>query len=243
MLIAVLVLSSLVMAGCVFAESLPKPSIPEFTVEFFDNSYDVPPAYEIDPYTGENVTVDGYYVENKTIQLTIKNQPFVSYYDENIGRKIFLHYDVRVKGYEKENWTRLYFLEELGYLSENVPFQSDSDYTVLSYHSYESGSGDTFVMGGKMLEFPLGSEVDFQVAALVGYIHRSQITMYIYVFEGESSGWSNTQTLIIGENQNPTPLPSEKPQQIGQEAILGVVITVAVLAIGLGLLVYLIKRK
>ena len=42
---------------------------------------------------------------------------------------------------------------------------------------------------------------------------------------------------------SPTPLPSEEPQQRGQELILGVAVTIAVLAVGLGLLIYLIKRK
>ena len=42
---------------------------------------------------------------------------------------------------------------------------------------------------------------------------------------------------------SPTPFPSEEPQQLGQDIILGVAITIAVLAVGLGLLVYLIKRK
>ena len=41
---------------------------------------------------------------------------------------------------------------------------------------------------------------------------------------------------------SPTPVPSEEPQ-LGQEAILGVAVTVAVVCFGLGLLVYLIKRK
>jgi hypothetical protein len=40
-----------------------------------------------------------------------------------------------------------------------------------------------------------------------------------------------------------TPLPSEEPQQLGQDVFLGVVGTVAVLAVGLGLLVYFKKRK
>jgi hypothetical protein len=42
---------------------------------------------------------------------------------------------------------------------------------------------------------------------------------------------------------SPTPLPSEEPQQIGQEVIFGVAVTVAVLCVALGLLVYLVKRK
>jgi hypothetical protein len=41
----------------------------------------------------------------------------------------------------------------------------------------------------------------------------------------------------------PTPLPSEEPQQLGQEVILGVAVAVVVVCVGIGLLVYLMKRK
>jgi hypothetical protein len=41
----------------------------------------------------------------------------------------------------------------------------------------------------------------------------------------------------------PTATPYEEPQSTGQEVILGVAVTVAIVVIGLGLLVYLIKRK
>jgi hypothetical protein len=42
---------------------------------------------------------------------------------------------------------------------------------------------------------------------------------------------------------SPLPLPSEQPQLSEEEVILSVAVTVAVLAVGLGLLVYLVKRK
>jgi hypothetical protein len=41
----------------------------------------------------------------------------------------------------------------------------------------------------------------------------------------------------------PSTTPSEKPQSSEQDVILGVAVTVAVVCVGLGLLVYLIKRK
>jgi hypothetical protein len=93
--------------------------------------------------------------------------------------------------------------------------------------------------------------VDFQVEALIGSVHRDASTFWApWVFDGEVSGWSNTQTVTIGESQTPepttptsTPLPSEQPQTIEQDVIFGAAVTVAVLAVGLGLLVYLIKRK
>lgn len=42
---------------------------------------------------------------------------------------------------------------------------------------------------------------------------------------------------------SPTPLPSEETQPIEQEVILGLAVTVVVVCVGLGLLVYLLKRK
>ena len=89
---------------------------------------------------------------------------------------------------------------------------------------------------------------------MIGYVHRDASQAFApWVFTGEKSGWSNTQTLTIGEIETaspeptftpePTSTPYSEPQKLGQEAILGVAITVAVVVIGLGLLVYLIKRK
>jgi hypothetical protein len=98
--------------------------------------------------------------------------------------------------------------------------------------------------------------VDFQVETQVGYYTRvyANLQFYVYTFIGDSSGWSATQTLTIGEIQTPTsppattptptPTPSQEPQQTEQiEPILGAAIVVAVIIAVLGLLIYLIKRK
>ena len=34
-------------------QAASKPSVPQFTVKFIDNSYDLPPKYTTNPYTGE----------------------------------------------------------------------------------------------------------------------------------------------------------------------------------------------
>jgi hypothetical protein len=65
LLITVLAVSSLIMVSSAFAQSITKPSVPEFTLVLVDSSYDVPTTYSIDPYTGENVTHNGYHVEDK----------------------------------------------------------------------------------------------------------------------------------------------------------------------------------
>ena len=71
---------SLIMVKPANAQSTLKPYVPEFTLKYLDNSYDVPPTYGTDPYTGNNVTTQaGYHVQNESVEVIIKNQPFTSY--------------------------------------------------------------------------------------------------------------------------------------------------------------------
>jgi hypothetical protein len=87
----------LLMPVVVYAQTLP--SVPEFTLKFEAQPYDLPPTYGIDSYTGKNVTIaEGGHVENKSIVVTIKNQP-------SSGD---LYYNVRDKGHFEESWTELY---------------------------------------------------------------------------------------------------------------------------------------
>ena len=95
---------------------------------------------------------------------------------------------------------------------------------------------------------PVGSQVDFQVQALIGHIDYAGDGFYS--FTGQKSDWSNTQTITIGESQTPTsppatptPTPSQESQQTEQEIIIGAAIAAAVIVVGVGLLIYLIKRK
>ena len=261
MLLSLLSMFSLVMIGSAFAESIPKPSVPEFTLEFVDNSYDVPPTYEIDPYTGENITHPGYHVKRITLEMKIKNQPFVPYYDADSGWDISFYYNIRIKGFYSEDWIGLY------YASDGYPTQSDSEYTVISLGTL-GGTGLSLVTNARMIDVPSGGQLDFQVEAMIGYVSRvynpnatSQLTMFPWQFTGEKSGWSETQTLTIEASQTPsiepTPTLEPTPPNMGptsppsqenlltqeQSIILGLAITVAVLAVGLGLLLYGIKRK
>jgi hypothetical protein len=104
-----------------------------------------------------------------------------------------------------------------------------------------------------------GSQTDIQVEAMIGYVHRViEGNSAPWVFTGETSGWSETQTISIPANtplnptstpptspsQSPTPTPYQEPQQTElTEAIVGGVIAIVVIGAGLGLLIYLIKRK
>ena len=250
MLFTLLALSGLVMVGTVFAQSIPKPSVPEFTVELVDSSYDVPTTYSIDPFTGENVTHEGYHVESRTIEVKIKNQPFISYkIEDSAGNSwtINFYYNIRIKGHFSEYWIELYRPSD-GYTHQ----WSDSDYTVFSY--VWGGDADT-ILGTKMIKIPAGAQVDFQVEAMIGYVHRDgSISMWFpWVFEGEVSGWSNTQTITIEEVQTPSPEPTstpqptstpyKEPQQTEQENTAGAIVAVTSIAVFLVLLFYFIKRK
>ena len=173
--------------------------------------------------------------DNSTIEIRIKNQPF----DWNNAYNYSFFYNVRIRTSDG-NWTDLYDAED-GY-----PTQSNSDYTVLSYRLGESAyyPPEDYPLSPSMKVgiLPTEGEVDFQVEAMIGYRDRGVYAngTMPYVIKGEKSGWSNTQTLTIGESQTPTPSPLPNPYEI--PIIIVAVIVIVVLA-GLGLLVYLIKRK
>ena len=94
------------------------------------------------------------------------------------------------------------------------------------------------MLGNRMIEFSAGSHVDFQIEAMIGYVHRvfnpnwtNLLEMYPYVFTGERSGWSDTRTITK---------PEQEPQQTESiEILLAIVLIVTV--IGAGLLVYFKK--
>jgi hypothetical protein len=128
----------------------------------------------------------------------IKNQSFEPFKNE-YNQTINLFYNVRIKGHFEENWTVLYRPVY------GIPKQStDSDYTVFSYTWKEHG--DTW-LGSWAITLRDGAKADFQVQAMIGRIvdygpfsaHSPRED-----FEGETSGWSNTQTITIGTTASPS---------------------------------------
>ncbi len=196
-----------------YVSGLHKPSVPEFTVKLVAYPYDVPSSTttHIDQYTGEKTvrTTPGYQVENRSIEIMIKNQPFTPYNDSD-GNVIRLYYNVRVKGHFGDNWEELYSRSRDSASANPVP--SNSEYTVLSLPA----------------DYPDGGQVDFQVEALAGYYKYwadSRVWFaFGYVLEPvEASGWSNTQTITI---ENPEIIP-----EFPSWAILPLLITATLAAI------------
>jgi|YelNatPaOPRAMG01_1025707.scaffolds.fasta_scaffold43577_1 hypothetical protein len=198
--VAILAFSVLLMiAESTDAQTIPKPTVPQFTVKYVDRSYTVPATTTIDPYSGQSVTNPSHYVENRTLEIAIKNQPFTPYIDNSTGAewKITLMYQIRTKGHFAQNWTNLYSVDN-GFLSA-----SNSSYTTVSYPLSEGSP-----VGGNL---EANDQVDFQVKAMIGYVHRTVGFMSWY-FTGESSDWSPTQTVTIpASNSNPSPTVPEFP--------------------------------
>ena len=209
-LILILATSSLMMTESASAQSIFKPSVPEFTAKYVDHSYETQPTYGYDEYTGKNViTEPSEHVDNRTIEIKIKNQPFTPFTDQN-GNNINLLYNVRYKGSFGQEWSLMFGerAEWAGgavdpYGTYGFPTQDASaQYTTISYS-----------LPWNMVE----GQMDIQVEALVGYTNRTVDqsrahilwSVYIYTFYGEESGWSNTQTVKLGESGSIlTPSPS-----------------------------------
>ena len=179
-----LVSFTIVQVFCV--ERTITPSVPEFTVKFVAYPYDVPDktVTTIDQYTGKETvtTIPGYHVENKSIEIVVKNQLFTPYIDG--GHEINLFYGVQVKGHYGDDWT------SVGGISSNLGQESnvqyDSEYTVFSIDP---------------TQYPSDAVLDFRVQALIGYyVAYGRITVIFGIdFHGQKSYWSQ-KTFSLAEN-------------------------------------------
>jgi hypothetical protein len=262
----VLVALTIIAPLTVYAQTSTKPAVPEFSLKYFEHPYDVPPTTSVDPYTGKTVTVqEGYHIENRSIEVVIKNQPFSSYTD-SVGNNIALLYNIRWKGHFEDSWKYC--------AGEPATFDNTKDYV------HASGSTNTVAVGGlnsKSADYnffvyiPSGSsqggQVDFQVKALFGYSNRvyagDQIPLgatYYYNFTGAESDWSNIQTFNLDNNstttasptetakssQNPETTPTKPVSQVG--VIFGfdweiIALVVAVIAVLTGAVVVLWRNR
>jgi hypothetical protein len=231
-----LAISIVITAQTVSAQSAPKPAIPQFTVRYVNASQSVT---NTNPYTGAK---ELQLIDNNSIEVTIDNQPW-SYSNSQI------YYNIRVRPHfaSSENWTEIYPLRNLTsafnngefsyaeYISSDTPlmpnsghfmayfpvvvtqYYGESGYDVQRYYSGDEGQeGEYFAF---LHGIPYGSQLDFQVEALVG--HEAQVfvndhplaPMVIGHYETAhafdiTSGWSNTQTTGISSVPEFPSLPS-----------------------------------
>ena len=220
-LILLMTLSSLTLltARPAIAQSIPEPTVPEFAAKLIS-----PPE--------EKQSV------NRTIELSIKNQPFVSFY--NVRMRV-----------NDGNWHLLYPN------NNSVPSQSNGEYTILSYLSGHLGFEYLYNLGYTSQNLSIGDKVDFQVQAMIGSIHRvynlnhtSQLDMYPYVFTGEVSDWSNTQTITLPDGSvsssapdATTPTTPTSPDSISPTTLLLASITAVIVIVALSVLFFRRHQK
>ncbi len=222
----------------VSAASIYKPSTPEFTLEIVDNSYDVPPTYKTDEFTGKTVVDSpGYHVDNLQLQVTIKNQAL----KYNAAEKGYhLYYNIRTKGHFGETWREHYPVYE-SYKSV--------DYTNITYGQYISerapqSEGEYTVAALGLNDYAIDAQIDVQVQALIGhdstkFYNEHPLAPYpiggykpAVAYDSESP-WSNTQTIsMLDAFFNTTTL-----------IVLGGLGVLAVLGSIVGLRSYLKKKK
>lgn len=228
-LIAVLTVSSVLWMESASAQSTPKPSIPELTLTLVDGA----------------------------VRVTIKNQPYVSYNDSE-GRTFGLFYHLRMKDSAEDNWH--YFTYPVGgYRAPDFFPTSGSDYTTMDI-PYSGNS-----LGFNWVDFTISSgKADFEVEALGGnstlvsmseFSFQGSFDDYGYIFQGELSGWSDSQTIQFAYPQvTPTPVPTASPTPAApvdiltgfdweKVAVIGLVAVVAVLAVAVAMLWRRLPRK
>lgn len=241
---------------------IPTSTIPQFTAKFVNSSYT---ETTTNSYTGQSQTQQ---INNNSIEITIKNQPF-NY--SNNGLPYQLYYNVRTKPHFSNagNWTEVYPLYNLTSSRANAngiypyawyiysPVQSNSTTTTIDFKvapDESTGATGYDVYGTAFSELPIGSQLDFQVEALVG--HNSTYWHIRNAFDPDygsfsvpaiawdsASGWSSTQTVTIGEVSTPPNNSQSDNQEFTNIAFIIVVAVLALVIVSLLVYVRRIKRR
>lgn len=192
-LLATAILSSAVMAGTSSAQSIPKPAVPQFSIQVIDRSYDTPTTYTTDPYSGKQTSSPGYHVEDIIVQGKIRNQPFTPYKLPNpnstsnydTSRSIDFYYNISYRGHFGGEWRQLYGTEDDDYIKQSY----GQEYTSFNLSRYNAA------------EFHEGDQIDVRVSAFIGYETWGFMAAQPYrILNGQDSGWSNTLTVTINKD-------------------------------------------
>jgi hypothetical protein len=210
------------------AQSISKPSIPEFTVQLVDHSYDIPSTTTttIDPYTNKTTitTIPSQHVKSITIDLTIKNQDFPTIINGNTSN---IYYNIRTKAHYGTDWQYYSSFPQyttaptsgqatFAYGKLNLPTQSNSEYTLISLPS----------------SYQEGDEIDFEVQAILGYQYaywdnyHGLIPIHEETLYFQTSDWSPVQTFTMPANAQTPSIP-----EIPVLAILPLLLSILFIAV------------
>jgi len=208
---SVLILSAMLFVLCtlLFVESCAAPIVvpdnpksgPEIaSVVIHNTPIWKPPVTVTNPYTGEVIdSKPGYWIQNGTIEIAIKNQPFTPYTDEN-GNTINTYYCLFYNGTQ-------YNYDWIGSGYRGVPiavYQSDSTYTVITF-TY----GDSSQLG------TVGGDVCFRIQTVEGGYFGRDSYSGDKIFEGVGSKWTEFRVTIPDEWDKPSESkPNIKPTSV-----------------------------
>lgn len=202
LLLFILALLSPYLIGVTIAQSIAMPSAPEFTVKIVSSPYVVPETNSTDPYTGQVTIYPSYINENKSIVVTVRNQPFASTQLPD-GNWTKLYYNIRYEGhFTRDDWTYYPLASQDGYINA-----SKSEYTVIPIPTYQLHA-----------TYANGTQFDFQVQALIGHDYANYSSGN--VFTGEYGDWSPSVILVFGEPLNVSPTPSPTVPELSWLAVL-----------------------
>jgi hypothetical protein len=173
-------LSLMIKATCAQV-GVTNPAIPGFQAVVQTYLHYIPPTYGVDPSTGKAImTKAGYTEVEKWVDVNIGGQPFVPY-KNSAGQHITLTYEVTWKGNHDTSWQTT---PQGIYFGDAGDYQSTGCLISLGFKGINGGAE-----GYMQLLDSTDTQIDFQVQALIGYYNSNDI------FVGQSSGWSNTQTV------------------------------------------------
>jgi hypothetical protein len=248
-LIYMLIISGLLLIEpCIAPVTTPNKPVsgPEITsVIIHNNPFIAPPIYTSDPYTGESYqTSAGYTAPNGSIIITLKNQPFTTYTDEN-GDNINAYYSFFWKN-SNNPWGDNFPVSLYPY----AVYQSDSGYTVVTF-TYGTSPTDITKLG-----FFDGGSIDFRVQTVIGYFNRFNEYSNKGVYEGEGSAWTEFSLDIPRSDESASSKPvipsitvpvisgsSNSPQKLSQPYLLIIVVSVCIIAVLLVVIAYLLKQR
>ncbi len=189
LIMAISSLSLMMMVEPTWAQTIPKPAVPQFSIQYVDYSYDIPAYNSTDPFTGQQIQHPSQHIEDIRVNARIKNQPFTPYNlpnppnGANSGQVGFF-YNVRYKGHFGNDWSEIYGYHNAYFINQNY----SSQFTSFTIQHWQ--------------EFPEGDQIDYQVKAMIGFEGTTFVGPYPQPFIiGEESEWSSTLTLLFTKNE------------------------------------------
>jgi hypothetical protein len=151
------------------------------------------------------VEIIGYHVV-----LKIKNEPIESYFDPSPDCTLRFYYNIRYKT-PGGSWEEVYRPSDF-YKHQDL----GSEYTTVSFVT--STGSVTFSTENRAITVH-SDEISFQVEAMIGGVNRCVTAgpMAPWVFTGETSGWSESQTVSLGSSAPTTPDEPTEPEPIETE--------------------------